>query len=208
MFSEPQQLAADVSTITQTALDRSSTRPAEARDVLKFVNQLVQVVDDALGEVMATLIDFKYVRPDHLSSGWSERTAALEKLLTGRTYREAADICDRLRDLESRYYAQLAPIVSEVSDITAWTGVLTLLHEHESGVVGLVDRTVQDLATISATATDADLPKIRSLAAGRVEEIREALTTLRKVRGDILGLSGSAGLLELIGATTTRPVTP
>jgi hypothetical protein len=208
VLSEPQQLAADVSTITETAFDRSSTKPTEARDVLKFVNKLVQVVDDALGEVMETLIEFKYVTPDDLSNGWSARIADLEKLLASRTYRQAADICERLQDLESYYYAQLAPIVGEVSDINAWTRVLTLLHEHERGIVTVVDQTIADLCAICVTATDASLPTIRSLAAGRVEEVREALTALRKVRGNILGLSGSAGLLELIGETTTRPVTP
>ncbi len=208
MISEPQQLAADVSAITQTAFDRSSTKPTEARDVLKFVNRLVQVVDDALGEVMATLIEFKYVTPDDLTTGWSSRTAALEQLLTTRTYRQAADICDRLRDLETYYDEQLASIVDEVSDINAWTRVFPLLHEHERGIVTVVEQTVADLCAICVTATDANLPTIRSLAAGRVEEVRDTLTKLKEVRGKILGLSGSAGLLELIGETTTRPVAP
>ena len=177
--------------------------------MLKFISQLVQVVDDALGEVITTLIDFKYVTPDNLSSsGWSARTADLEKLLAGSTYRAAADICKRLEDLESRFYEHLAPIVGEVGDINAWTRVLTLLHKYETGIVELVDQTVKELAAICATATEADLPTIRSRAAARVEETRTALSTLREVRGRILGLSGSLGMLELIGATTARPVTP
>jgi hypothetical protein len=206
MASEPQQLATEVSTIAQTAFDTRETKPTEASGVLKFISQLVQVVDDALGEVMATLIDFKYVTPDDLRSGWPARTAALEKLLTGRSYRAAADICDRLRELERRYDQIVAPIVADVSDVANWSGVFTLLQQHEGGIVTLVDQTVVDLLAMCETATEADLPTIRSKATLRVEEIRAALSTLRAVRSSILGLSGSPGMLELIGGTAGRPV--
>jgi hypothetical protein len=200
MASEPQELATDVSAITQTVFSNGTAKPDEARNVLKFISQLVQVVDDALGEVMATMIDFKYVTPNDLRSDWGTRTAALEKLLTGRTYRAAADICDRLEALEQRYYEHLAPTIEEVSNVESWNRVFSLLQQHEGGIVRLVDDTVESLCAMAEEATEGTLPDIRAHAKAKVDEIRRAIDQLRDVRNEILGLSGSQGMLELLGS--------
>lgn len=59
---------------------------------------------------------------------------------------------------------------------------------------------VSELEEMLASATPATLPGIRMTAAARAEEVRGALGRFGELKNKILGVSGGAGLLELVSS--------
>jgi hypothetical protein len=166
---------------------------------LRFIGSVVTVVGQAFDEVLATLIELSYVTPDHLQEPRkSELLADLDRVVERSHYKDVLEICSRLKHLSDHYAQVIRPKLGGLADESAWSEVFSLLEEHEGAIMRMVERRVQTLHKQLETARDGDLPQIRQHAVDARKEIEQMLERLWDLRNQILGLSGSAGWLELI----------
>jgi hypothetical protein len=181
------------------AVADQSIDKAELRAVLRFLSKVTQVVEQAFQDVLALMIEFKYVTDEDLQSGRVHELAKDLELLEARShYRDAEEICSKLHHLEEIYVERIKPITQHLSEDAAWWAVLSLLDEHEGRIILLVH---QSVAEMRWALTARDVRKINLVAKTHAEPLRESLQTLHTMNSQILGLSGEAGYLELVEVT-------
>ena len=166
---------------------------------LRFIGSVVTVVSQAFDDILATLIELSYVKPDDLQEPRkSGLLADLDRVVQRSRYKDVEEICSRLHHLSDQYEQVIRPKLGGLADESAWTEVFSLLHEHEGAIILMVEARVQGLHQQIATATGGDLPQIRQQAVDARKEIKQMLDKLLVLRNQILGLSGNAGWIELI----------
>lgn len=185
------------SMVQVTASDRS-LGDAEVRRVLSFISQVIQVVEQAFQDVLTLLLDIQYLSEPELQSGHIIDLRKRVDLLTARSYyRDAAEICSRLRHLRENYDEFIRPSVQQLQGFSDWQGVFWLIEEREGRIIMLIEQTAREIARLLDEADSGQLSNARSMAAKGVEELRQLLAELHNLNGRILGLSGQAGFLEL-----------
>ncbi len=181
---------------------------ADVRTVLRFINKVVQVVDQAFEDVYAVLVDVRLLQPGDLVSGRLVEVRRDVALLLSRSrYRDAEEICSRLHHLSEDYSATIRPIVAGIEDRQAWEQVYYLLDEYEGRIISMVQSVIEDIDRMLEAVTVSDLPAVRVAAGARAEDVRTALRQLGGLRNQILGLSQGAGLLELMNGDDRAQVT-
>lgn len=184
--------------IRAAAADR--TIPSdELRKVLRFISDVIEVVDQAVGGVYEVFLELKYLKPSDLDSERKvDLQKQLDKLVTGKHYREAEQICGRLRFLGEEYREQIEPIIGHVPRKCSWQGMVLLLYEEESRIIDIMDDAVRYFKALLDEATDANsIPPIRKAAEDEIQSLRTALSELNTLQNRILGISGEQGFLEL-----------
>jgi hypothetical protein len=173
---------------------------ADLRRVLAFLAKVAQVVDQSFQDVLAVLIEFKFVTANDLNSG---RVRLLDKeleLLVSRSrYRDAEEICSRLSHLRVRYEEQIEPVISHLlgSERRGWRELFWLVEEREGRIILLVQSSLRQLKELLSTMKADDVPRLNLTAAEMADALRSQLTELRCLTNEIMGLSGRPGFLEL-----------
>jgi hypothetical protein len=191
-------IASELREMARSAI-ASNAAPFELRRVLRFVSQVVQVVDQCFANVFGLLIELRYLTADDLTQGRHRALLKeLELVVSNSYFRNSLEVCSRLRYLEQMYQQSIEPIVRKKGlDTAAWGAVLRLLNEHEGAIVRTLQETVSDFSDSLESLTPSLLPPLHARAAERAAHLKEALSELRSLEGRILGLSGNEGLLEL-----------
>lgn len=185
------------SMVQVTASDRS-LGDAEVRRVLSFISQVIQVVEQAFQDVLTLLLDIQYLSEPELQSGHINELRKRIDLLTARSYyRDAAEICSRLKHLRENYDDFIRPSVQRLQGSSDWQGIFWLIEEREGRIIMLIERTAREIARLLDEAGGGQLANARNMAAQSAEELRQLLSELHNLNGRILGLSGQAGFLEL-----------
>jgi hypothetical protein len=192
------EIADELGDLARTAA-ASNADPFQLRQILRFIGQVIQIVDQSFETVYGLLIELRYLSEKDVSEG---RHIALCKeldlLLAKSHYRNALEICSRLRHLRELYDTAVAPIVQDQGlDPAGWHTVLQLIDEYEGAIVGVIGKTVDDLRALLNGPMPSSLTDLRNLSAERADMLRRALVRLRDLNSRILGLSGHEGLLEL-----------
>jgi hypothetical protein len=167
------------------------------------------VAEQAFQDVVAVLIEIKYLTPVDIHSTRVRELQKEVELLTVRSrYRDAEEICSRLHHLSEQYHQQIAPLVMGVADAHGWQGIFGLINEHEGRLIMLVHHTTWELRQRLEALDASSLDELTRFAAEQLEAVRKALDQLRELSNQILGVSGTAGLLELTAeGGETGPVT-
>jgi len=198
---ELQALSQQLRDMTTAVVAHDGLQAVEVRTVLRFINKVLQVLDQAFEDVYACLVDVRLLREDDLGSEHFSDVRRTVALIHARSrYRDAEEICSRLHHLSYEYGKAIAPILGDIQDRTAWSEVFSLLDQHEGRIIFLVNQAVGELEGLLNQATRHSLPDIRATAATRATEIREALRQFGDLKNQILGISGGAGLLELVSS--------
>ncbi|MBC9176152.1 hypothetical protein [Pseudoroseomonas ludipueritiae] len=178
---------------------RSGADGFELRQILRFVNQVIQVVDQSFETVYGILVDLRYLSKSDLDAGRHiELQKELHLIRAKSTFRESLEVCSRLRHLRKHYDEAVAPILAQQElDSHSWSSVLILIDEYEGAIIGIIKKTVDDLSARLVNVTPTSLPALRVLATERADLLGNALGRLRDLNSRILGLSGRQGLLEL-----------
>ena len=196
-----QDLGRIISQIKQL-VERTTSSPtvsgADLRRVLAFLAKVSQVVDQAFSDVLAVLIEIKFLEEGDFHNGRIEELQKEVNLLVARSYyRDAVEICSRLKHLRGQFDDQLRPLIDRLGEPDRWRDVFWLIEEREGRIIMLVESAVRDLDQQLGSATIGSLPWLKSAAANQVEVVRSAVSELRGLTNEILGLSGADGLLEL-----------
>jgi hypothetical protein len=198
---EERQLADELRGMAQTAVTDTSIDDATLILMLRFIGKVAMVVDQAFGDVYAPLLELRYLKPEQLQE--PARTELLKELngvLERSRYRDVEEICSRLHHLSENYATMIAPRLRDLARDSRWSQVFWLLDEHEGRIINMVHGRIYQLCRAVEQAGLGDVPTIRQQATEASDELREALRKPQDLRNQILGLSGEAGLLELVEA--------
>jgi hypothetical protein len=187
------QLDGMVEAVAGADIDQS-----ELRRVLRFISQVIQVIEQAYQEVFSLLVEMKYLTAGDIGT---PRLAELGKqvdLLTAKSsYRDAWEICNRLKYLEHVFNSTMRSSLEHLPQFGQWAGVLGLIRDHEGYVIRMIGATAEEMSGQLAGLTPHDVPELNRTAAQRAARLRTLLGELHELNGRILGHSGKEGLLEL-----------
>jgi hypothetical protein len=194
-----------ISMTSEVVRDQSIAAP-DLRTVLRFINKVVQVADQVLQDVYAVLLDIQFLQEGDLSTGRVIEVRRGLRSLTARSrYRDAEEICSRLHHLSEEFGQVIEPILVNVAEKNSWRYIFGLLNEHEGYIIDIIESTVlmldHMLGSLNAEADSRDLLRVTSAAHGRSLGIRAALLKLEQLRNQILGLSGTPGLMALMSSS-------
>ena len=199
------QLASQIRGMTQAAVADQRIGDQDLVPILEFISSVVLVVEQAFTSVYTQLIELSYARPeDLLEPRRTQILKSLDSVLERSRYRDVEEICSRLHHLSEHYSAVIRPKLGHLATESEWAEVFALLNEYEGRIMLLVRSRLRDIGASLETAKTNDLDGIRKAAGKAVDELRRALADLWQLRNQILGLSGEAGLLELL-ETGRRP---
>ena len=192
------ELVRQISSMVQaTAVDRNLEN-AEVRRVLSFISQVIQVVEQAFQDVLTLLLDIQYLNDSDRQTTHVYELRKRVKLLTARSYyRDAAEICSRLKHLRENYEEFIRPSVQRLQCSSDWQGVFGLIEEREGRIICIIEQTAREIAILLDKADSGQAIDAKAIAAQKAEQLRELLAELHNLNGRILGLSGHAGFLEL-----------
>jgi hypothetical protein len=198
-------LAQHILQMTQAATTDAHVADRDLRQVLRFIVNLVQVVDQAFQNVCLTLIDIELLKPEDLGTQTIKQIERDVKLVTTHSwYRESSEICSRLHHLAQFYNEQVEPVVNKLAQPQAWQEVFKLIDQYEGRIIGMVRNTLDEISRLlAALQQPQDVATIAQLANERRESISQVLEVLRNLQNQILGMSGRAGFIEMTATTAT-----
>ncbi len=206
MNANSNELHGVVSDIEAVALRAAKDQPPEiSARVLAFLTKVAHVVDQAYRDVLALLIDLRFIGDDALATGEIQdlrRRVAL--VLETSRYRDAEEICSRLKSLKETYLADLQQYVDPYQR-NQWTGLFGLIEEREGRIVSMIQSQLYELdRALQHADTPADLERLRRMASSKTGSIKADLSDLNTFTNQILGLGGDPGLLEMLRDERTQ----
>lgn len=197
-------LVGEIERVVQTVAHSPEMPDADVRRVLRFLAQVVQVIEQAFQDVLGLLVEVSYLSDAELSD--PRRMDELGKsaaMLTARShYRDAAEICSRLKHLSQSFDQFIRPTVEHLPEFTSWAGVFGLIEHREGRIIALVEQTAREIESLLNRAATSTLPRIRSEASARSMELKSLLGEFHSLNGRIIGYSGRAGFLQLTSNRT------
>src|SRR3954451_24158033 len=101
---ELQALSQQLRDMTTAVVADDGLQAVEVRTVLRFINKVLQVLDQAFEDVYACLVDVRLLREDDLGSEHFSDVRRTVALIHARSrYRDAEEICSRLHHLSYEY---------------------------------------------------------------------------------------------------------
>ena len=192
-------LVREIDGVVETVVSAAGLPDEDVRRVLRFVGQVVQVVEQAFQDVLGVLVEMSYLQDADLAR--PERMAELQKsvvLLTARSYyREAAEICSRLKHLGENFNEFVRPSLQHLPAFGQWGDLFGLIEHREGRIIMLVEEAAREIGQMLAGARSGSVHQIREVASRRATELRSLVGELHNLNGQILGYSGRAGFLEL-----------
>lgn len=192
------ELVHQIDEMVETVVGDSQLNDASLRRVLRFLSQVIQVVEQAFQDALTLLIEIKFLEVGELSSPRFMELHKQVELLTARSYyRDAAEICSRLKHLRENFDEQVRPVVSHLPEFSGWSGVLGLIEDREGRIIALLNQTAWQISSMLDNASGGNLSNIRATASESARNLRSLLGELHELNSQILGFSGKEGFLEL-----------
>lgn len=189
----------DINGMVRAAVSTDShLEDSAVRRTLSFLSQVILVVEQAFQDVLTVLVDVEYLESSpNLHIELRDLSKRVELLTARSYYRDAAEICSRLKHLRGNYDTFIRPVVQNLRQFTDWQGLFGLIEDREGRIIMLVEQTATELARLLAQAEGGNLVPLKRYASEQRSELRAMLSDLHALNGRILGLSGNAGFLEL-----------
>lgn len=194
-----------VAEIEDVAFDASRRLPPEVlAQVLAFLSKVSHVLEQAYRDVIPILIDIKYLDNQNLGPKRVDIMKNIDLVSSTSHYRDAEEICSRLKTLKSTYLDGLAQYISP-GEKYQWSGLFGLIEEREGRIVQLINSQLFQIKDALARTSAEDLPAINRMASEQIVDVQKSLRELNDFTSKILGLSGSAGLLEMLRDPQVAP---
>ena len=198
--SRMQQIAKNLEEVTAAVVGSPEITAPDLRVFLGFINKVVQVADQVFEDVYTILIDISLLRESELDTDrilQMQRSVAL--LVATSRYRDAEEICSRLHHLSEHFHDTVGSVVERaVGDTRAWYTVFELIDEHEGYLIRAVQHVSHRFSGLLDHLTVARLPEVRAVAATQAREVHATIERMTSLRNQILGLSGTTGLIKLV----------
>lgn len=102
------QLVQDIGGMVEAAATHAPMEDVAVRRTLSFLSQVILVVEQAFQDVLTVLIEVQFLDKDSAQDGRLDEVRRRVALLTARShYRDAAEICSRLKHLHENYDTKL-----------------------------------------------------------------------------------------------------
>lgn len=195
-------LVDEIDSFVESAAVSPQLNEPDVRVILRFVSQVITVVEQSFQDVLSVLIEIKLLRPADLQSGHVDELRRSVAMLTARSrFRDALEVCSKLKHLGAHYHEFIRPIVDRMNTGTQWWGLLNLINEHEGAVIRLIEESAMEMDEMLADIDERKLPNVRDRAAQQTVVLKAHLGSMHDLNAQILGLSGKPGFIEL---TTNR----
>jgi|GEM_PF-3177283 len=192
------QLTGEIDALLNTIVSASNLAEPDIRRILRFISQVIQVVEEAFHDVLTILIDIKLLKKDDLKSEYLKELRRSVEMLTARShYRDAAQICSRLEHIGENFNQFIHPLIQTLPRSSEWKGIFELIEHREGQIIRLVEESANEIGDLFPKIENGDIDGARQAASDRVDQLRLLLKELRDLNSRILGLSGKAGFLEM-----------
>ena len=122
------ELANQLDGMTRSAVADQRIVDADLVPVLRFIGQVVVLVQQAFGDVLASLIEFSYLRAEDLREPRrTELLSSIDNLLARSRYRDVEEICSRLHSLSELFDQAVRPKLGRLAEESEWGQVFELL---------------------------------------------------------------------------------
>ena len=167
------ELVRQIDNVVETSVLGSPLPDHDLRSLLLFISQVIQVVEQAFQDVIGILVDVSLLRLEDLGDGGQLRDLQRRiGLLTARSYyRDAAEICSRLKYLGENFDQYIRPKVSHLPGYSGWGGVFGLIEHREGRIIRLVEDTARDLEDALSNLNDSTLAITKAMASDRKREL-------------------------------------
>lgn len=192
------ELIEQVDHMVDTVASDTTLPDPTLRQVLRFLSQVIQVVEQSFHDALSVLIEIKFLDARDLNSAKMLELRKQVELLTARSYfRDATEVCSRLTHLRENFDEFIRPSVQHLPEFSDWSGVLGLIEHREGQIIFLIEATAMEISNLLSQADENSLTNVRRSASQRADQLRAVLSELHDLNGRILGFSGKAGFLEL-----------
>ena len=199
--NELRKLVDQLEIMVETVTNDSSLINPELRRILKFINKVILVVDQAFQDVLNTFDDLRYVTDKDVQSGDLSLLIEDVELLRKRDrYRDVEYICGRLYTLKEIFHRQIEPVINKQAyQVDSWKEVFWLIEDREGKIIMMVDRLIWDIRnTIEKfESNQITLNELRNTANTSYHQLKTSIEELHKLNNKIMGFSGEAGIMEL-----------
>ena len=188
----------DVEGFKNAILSDKSLELLDIQRILRFVVKIVQILEQVFEDVAVVLIEVKHLSEEDIRP---ERIRDLLKqidLLTSRGhFRNAEDVCGRLHFLSGQYKESIEPLLVMNTNVYKWRSVFNLIEEHEGLLIASIEGITWNLHERVENLSVNSLVLVKAYASDKHKEIQNSIDRLKIMLNEILGESGSIGLLEL-----------
>ena len=130
------ELANQLDGMTRSAVADQRIVDADLVPVLRFIGQVVVLVQQAFGDVLASLIEFSYLRAEDLREPRrTELLSSIDNLLARSRYRDVEEICSRLHSLSELFDQAVRPKLGRLAEESEWGQVFELLDKYEGAII-------------------------------------------------------------------------
>ena len=204
MSRDVESLVAELQEVLDSAR-QNDIQKADLRRVLRFIDKVAQVVDQAFRDVILVLNQFQdldqiLADPKQLQALRSD----VRDLRARDRFAQAEQICIRLKALQTTYRDEIEPLIPNKIK-QKWSSLFSLLDEHEGKIIDVIHQLIwkieNDLDDSGLTPGSPVAAALRRKAREEANTIRTSLRQLDLLAAEIMALSGPDGVSVL---TDTR----
>jgi hypothetical protein len=199
------EIVNEVESVALDAAQQPKISNYELSEILSFLAKVSQVVEQAFRDVLDILIEIKLLRPQDLSSDRIYKLSRKIEMVMARShYRDAVEICSRLKHLKEFYLSDLAQLIDPLPGRQGWSGLMGLIEDREGRILMLINEVMWNIQKQLNTVNTTNISEMKVFASSQSEVIKGELHALSDFTNRILGLSGRPGLLELVRHDSPR----
>jgi hypothetical protein len=171
------------------------------RQLLSFIAAVILEVQKSYSELLSLLLKLKFISEHDTVDSISSELWLWKYDVDRRQYR---NLCDKLRNLRQAYETLVYPelLKSNIGQLEEWLDTFFKIERTRSRYLNQFEQLVDnDLYSLlkSLEKSEKGYELLREKVTTYIEELNSSLTELQQLNNKILGLSGRAGFLELVG---------
>ncbi len=199
--NELKKLMNQLEIMVETVSNDPTIQYPELRRILRFINKVILVVDQAFQDVLNTFDGLRYVTDKEVQSGDLNLLVEDVELLRKRDrYRDVEYICGRLYTLKEIFHQQIKPVIDKQAyNLDGWKEVFWLIEDREGKIIMMVDKLIWDIRNtiIKFESNQITLEELKIKANDSYHQLKFSIEELHKLNNKIMGFSGEAGIMEL-----------
>jgi hypothetical protein len=195
--------------IANTALDQSISA-SDLRHILRFISEAIEAFALLFQGIYIPLTELQYVVTSYKNNRSSRAQMSrilvnINNLLASSEYWKARELLSRFSALKVEFDSKIAPIISASPDtgskISEWRKTFDMIIEVRSEFLISVDEMIPNLRALilhlEYHSSQSSVEAVRGQVSTTTEYLYRQLIEVYKLRGQIFGLSGHVGFLEL-----------
>jgi hypothetical protein len=208
----PERISHQLSTFLSEVERSTSISTAVKRNMILFVDRVVEVVEQAFREILRLSVELKYIPDEELTDeGIRLYSREAEQLRERDKYRDVHYICGRLHVLRRQFHEEGYYELTQGFD-SSFRELVYLIDDREGELIRLAEdfmHFVFDLLRHLQEVVDNRQEALRvrdqlsQQVAARIPELERSLNELQEIHHRILPTAGGVGLIEILSGRPT-----